>query len=56
MPKKVQSITDSDLDGALSYLRALQRKIQEEQAQLNGQTTPTPTTSNAPKTTPTPKK
>jgi hypothetical protein len=56
MPKKVQSITDSDLDGALSYLRALQRKIQEEQAQLNGQITPTPTTSNAPKTTPTPKK
>lgn len=53
MPKKVQSITDSDLDGALSYLRALQRKIQQEQAQLNGQTTPTP---NAPKSTPTPKK
>src|SRR5579883_818714 len=56
MPKKVQSITDSDLDGALSYLRALQRKIQEEQAQLNGQTTPTPTTSSAPKASPTPKK
>ncbi len=53
MPKKVQSITDSDLDGALSYLRALQRKIQQEQAQLNGQTTPTPTT---PRSTPTPKK
>jgi len=52
MPKKVQAITDSDLDGAQSYLRALQRKIQEEQAKLNGQTTPTATTH----TTPTPKK
>ncbi|HEY3993551.1 MAG TPA: hypothetical protein VGM01_11815 [Ktedonobacteraceae bacterium] len=54
MPKKVQAITDSDLDGAQSYLRALQRKIQAEQAQLNGQGTPTPgATTNA---TPTPKK
>lgn len=52
MPKKVQAITDSDLDGAQSYLRALQRKIQAEQAKLNGQTTPTATTH----TTPTPKK
>ena len=52
MPKKVQAITDSDLDGAQSYLRALQRKIQEEQAKLNNQTTPTATTH----TTPTPKK
>lgn len=52
MPKKVQAITDSDLDGAQSYLRALQRKIQAEQAKLNGQTTPTATTH----ATPTPKK
>src|SRR5207245_589659 len=42
MPKKVQAITDSDLDGAQAYLRALQRKIQAEQAKLNSQTTPTP--------------
>jgi hypothetical protein len=42
MPKKIQTITDSDLDGAQSYLRALQRKIQQEQAQLNSQGTPTP--------------
>lgn len=55
MPRKVQSITDSDLDGALSYLRALERKIQQEQAQLNGQTTPTPATSTA-QGTPAPKK
>lgn len=55
MPKKIQAITDSDLDGAQSYLRALQRKIQQEQAQLNGQSTPTPGT--APHTTtPEPKK
>lgn len=53
MPRKVQSITDSDLDGALSYLRALQRKIQEEQAQLNSQTTPTPPATS--QTTPVPK-
>lgn len=48
MPKKVQTIADSDLDGAQAYLRALQRKIQEEQAKLNSQTTPTP----APRATP----
>src|SRR5713226_4148714 len=43
MPKKLQTITDTDLDGAQAYLRALQKKIQEEQAKLNGQgTTPTP--------------
>ena len=41
MPKKLQSITETDLDGAQAYLRALQRKIQEEQAKLNGQSTPT---------------
>ena len=43
MPKKLQTITDTDLDGAQAYLRALQQKIQAEQAKLNGQgTTPTP--------------
>jgi hypothetical protein len=40
MPKKLQTITETDLDGAQAYLRALQRKIQEEQAKLNGQSTP----------------
>lgn len=48
MPKTVQTITETDLDGAQSYLRALQRKIQEEQTQLNAQPTPTP----APHSTP----
>lgn len=35
MPKTVQTITETDLDGAQAYLRALQRKIQTEQAKLN---------------------
>jgi hypothetical protein len=50
MPKKLQTITDTDLDGAQAYLRALQRKIQAEQAKLNGQgTTPTPAPTAKPK-------
>lgn len=54
MPKQLQSITDADLDGAQSYLRALQRKIQEEQAKLNAAqstATPTGTTPTTPKPT-----
>lgn len=43
MPKQVQSITDADLDGAQSYLRALERKIQEEQAKLNAPQSTQPT-------------
>jgi hypothetical protein len=43
MPKKLQTITDTDLDGAQTYLNALQRTIQEQQAILNGQAKPTPT-------------
>jgi len=41
MPKQLQAIADADLDGAQSYLRALQRKINAEQAKLNGNSTPT---------------
>jgi hypothetical protein len=52
VPKEIQTITDADLDGAQAYLRALQRKIQEEQAKLNNPSTPTP----APKATPKPKR
>ena len=37
MPKTIQTITETDLDGAQAYLRALQRKIQSEQADLNKQ-------------------
>jgi len=48
VPKEIQSITASDLDGAQSYLRGLQNKLNEEKAKLNGQVKPTPT--------PTPKK
>src|SRR5437868_10480158 len=51
VPKEIQTITDADLDGAQAYLRALQRKIQDEQAKLNKSATPTP----APKATPTPR-
>jgi hypothetical protein len=50
MPKKLQTITETDLDGAQAYLRALERKIKEEQAKLNGQgTTPTPAPTSTPK-------
>ncbi|GAC1566323.1 MAG: hypothetical protein NVS3B14_07680 [Ktedonobacteraceae bacterium] len=52
MPKKLQTITETDLDGAQAYLRALQRKIQDEQAKLNGQATPTPNASSTPPKTP----
>ncbi|MDQ6660335.1 MAG: hypothetical protein M3Z24_05150 [Chloroflexota bacterium] len=51
MPKQLQSITDTDLDGAQAYLRSLKTKIQQEQAKLNGTSSPTPT----PKSTGTPK-
>lgn len=34
VPKKIQTIADSDLDGAQAYLRALQRKINDEKAKL----------------------
>ena len=50
MPKKLQTITETDLDGAQGYLRALERKIQDEQAKLNGQSpTPTPSPTSTPK-------
>ena len=50
MPKKLQTITETDLDGAQAYLKALQRKIQDEQAKLNGQNpTPTPNVTSTPK-------
>jgi len=45
LPMQLQAITDSDLDGAQSYLRALKRKIAAEQAILNGTAKPTPTPS-----------
>lgn len=57
MPKQLQSITDADLDGAQSYLHALQIKLQQEQAQINAaQATATPTTGTptTPKATGTP--
>ncbi len=47
MPKKLQTITQTDLDGAQTYLHGLQQKIAEEQAKLNGQATPTPTSKSS---------
>ena len=51
MPMQLQAITDTDLDGAQSYLRALKRKIAAEQAILNGaaKATPTPSAKSTPK-------
>jgi hypothetical protein len=41
MPKQLDAVTQSDLDGAQAYLRALQRKIADEKAKLkNPQPTP----------------
>jgi len=54
MPKQLQAIADADLDGAQAYLRALQRKIDAEQAKLNAQNA-TPTTTPAAKQKATPK-
>lgn len=54
MPKKLQTITDTDLDGAQTYLNALQRTIQEQQAILNGKATPTPSARPGASTTPGP--
>jgi hypothetical protein len=51
MPKQLNAITETDLDGAQAYLRALQRKIDDEKAKLNGPQ-PTPTAKPAPKPTP----
>ena len=54
MPAQWQSFTDSDLEGAQAYLQALKRKIQAEQAILNGaKATPTPTSKATPKANPT---
>lgn len=54
MPKKLQTITQTDLDGAQTYLHGLQKKIAEEQAKLNGQATPTPAASATPGSSTTP--
>ncbi|HET8912445.1 MAG TPA: hypothetical protein VFN23_13320 [Ktedonobacteraceae bacterium] len=51
MPKELQKITDTDLDGAQSYLNALKQKIKQEQAALNNpnqQASPTPAATKKP--------
>jgi hypothetical protein len=55
MPKQLNSITQADLDGAQAYLRALQRKIEDEKKQLQNNGTPvagTPTAQPNAKATP----
>ena len=44
LPQQLDAITNTDLDGAQSYLRALEAKIKAEQATLNQSATPTTTT------------
>ncbi len=53
MPKQLDAITQTDLDGAQAYLRALKQKIDDEKAKLNK---PTPTPSAQPKASPAPAK
>ena len=47
LPQQLDAITNTDLDGAQSYLRALEAKIKAEQATLNQRGTPTPTTTKS---------
>jgi hypothetical protein len=57
VPKEWQTIADTDLDAAQAYLRALQRKIQAEQAKLDAPPATTTTTHTPiPNPTGTPKK
>jgi hypothetical protein len=44
MPKQLDAITQTDLDGAQGYLRALQTKLNEEKAKLNNPSSTTNTT------------
>jgi len=41
LPQQLDAITNTDLDGAQSYLRALEAKIKDEQAKMNQNGTPT---------------
>lgn len=54
VPLEIQTITDADLDGAQSYLRALQRKLQDETTKLKSPAG-TPTSPTPPRATPTPR-
>jgi hypothetical protein len=54
MPKQLNAITQADLDGAQAYLRALQRKIEDEKKKISGGTG-TPDKPGDKKASPTPK-
>lgn len=47
LPKQLNAITDTDLDGAQAYLNALKQKLEAEKAQLNKSATPTPTSTKS---------
>lgn len=49
LPKQLNAIAETDLDGAQAYLQALQRKIQDEQNALNATPTPQANPSPTPK-------
>jgi len=53
MPKQLNAITQADLDGAQAYLRALQRKVEEEKKKLSGENT-APENKSTPGLTPMP--
>ncbi len=54
MPKQLDAITETDLDGAQAYLRALQNKLAQEKAKLAASQKSTPTPTTQPTSTPTP--
>lgn len=51
MPKQLTAVTQTDLDGAQAYLRALQRKIDDEKTKLNNPQ-PSPTIPASPQASP----
>lgn len=54
MPKQLDAITETDLDGAQAYLRALQNKLAQEKAKLAASQKGTPTPTAKPTGTPKP--
>lgn len=50
IPQQLDAITNTDLDGAQSYLKALEAKVKAEQAKLNQSGTPVPTPTSPQKT------
>ncbi len=51
LPKQLDTVTQTDLDGAQAYLRELKRTLADEQTKLNSSLTPTPTKKVTPSAT-----